>query len=368
MVKVVAADGSKDVLKEYNYDIWGNVLSETSHETKTFDNPFQYTGEIYDEESGLIYLRARYYDPSMGRFITEDSYEGRINNSLTLNLYVYTLNNPINRIDPSGHDSYVLYDSRDFSEQAESERIRLENLYDTPVHMIDIINEDEFEQAWNNMGSGHLTNAILQKYGDEITNNNSNISVYNYDFLDPFIWVYATPVQNYHTYLDVAGIVFDGADLINGILYTIEGDAVNASISYAALIPVAGWVATGSKIIKKAESSKVVNALSNFQSKKMIFGNNSFAIDKSGMKHILERHHPNYWNGTVKPQQSFFDESLSVDYITEAIQSVMKQNRNVLIDKGTTGQYQITGVVDGIEYVVGFKNGRVGQFYPKYKE
>ncbi|WP_328699973.1 RHS repeat-associated core domain-containing protein, partial [Chengkuizengella marina] len=105
VVKVVAADGSKDVLKEYDYDIWGNVLSQISHETKTFDNPFQYTGEIYDEESGLIYLRARYYDPSMGRFITEDTYEGTINNPLSLNLYTYVENNPLIYADPSGHNA-----------------------------------------------------------------------------------------------------------------------------------------------------------------------------------------------------------------------------------------------------------------------
>ncbi|NBI30727.1 RHS repeat domain-containing protein [Chengkuizengella marina] len=103
VVKVIAADGSKDVLKEYDYDIWGNVLTETSHETKTFDNPFQYTGEIYDEESGLIYLRTRYYDSSMGRFITEDTYEGEINNPLSLNLYTYVYNNPLRYTDPSGH-------------------------------------------------------------------------------------------------------------------------------------------------------------------------------------------------------------------------------------------------------------------------
>ncbi|MGO4185412.1 RHS repeat-associated core domain-containing protein [Paenibacillus sp. TAF43_2] len=49
------------------------------------------------------YLRARYYDPSIGRFITKDTYEGEITNPLTMNLYVYTANNPLRYIDPSGH-------------------------------------------------------------------------------------------------------------------------------------------------------------------------------------------------------------------------------------------------------------------------
>jgi RHS repeat-associated protein len=66
------------------------------------NNPFKYTGEIQDDESGLIYLRARYYDPSVHRFITEDTYEGKIDNPLSLNLYTYVTNNPLIYIDPSG--------------------------------------------------------------------------------------------------------------------------------------------------------------------------------------------------------------------------------------------------------------------------
>lgn len=97
----------------------------------------------------------------------------------------------------------------------------------------------------------------------------------------------------------------------------------------------------------------------------MVFGSNIFLLDKSGMKHILERHHPNFWDGSVKKTQSFFDKNMSIDDISNAIHDVMKQNRDILIKKGTTGMYQITGSYNGIEYVLGLKNGRVGQFYPK---
>lgn len=61
-------------------------------------NPYKYTGEVYDEESGLYYLRARYYEPSIGHFINKDAYEGDINNPLTLNLYTYVGNNPQNML------------------------------------------------------------------------------------------------------------------------------------------------------------------------------------------------------------------------------------------------------------------------------
>ena len=64
---------------------------------------FRYCGEYFDKETGTIYLRARYYDPTIGRFITEDSYWGKDNDPLSLNLYTYCYSNPINRFDPSGH-------------------------------------------------------------------------------------------------------------------------------------------------------------------------------------------------------------------------------------------------------------------------
>ncbi|WP_240479799.1 RHS repeat-associated core domain-containing protein [Paenibacillus wynnii] len=48
-------------------------------------------------------MRARWYDPSIGRFLNEDTYEGQIDNSLSLNFYTYVHNNPLTNIDPTGH-------------------------------------------------------------------------------------------------------------------------------------------------------------------------------------------------------------------------------------------------------------------------
>jgi RHS repeat-associated protein len=97
VVKITDASGEE--LNSYDYDIWGNPTSMSESMT----NPFKYSGEIYDDESGLIYLRARYYDPTIGRFITEDTYEGELNNPLSLNQYTYVLNNPLKYIDPTGN-------------------------------------------------------------------------------------------------------------------------------------------------------------------------------------------------------------------------------------------------------------------------
>ncbi|WP_409978434.1 RHS repeat-associated core domain-containing protein [Brevibacillus sedimenti] len=66
-------------------------------------NPFKYSGEIFDEKKGYYYLRARYYDPKIGRFISEDTYKGQVDNPLSLNRYTYVHNNPLRFVDPSGH-------------------------------------------------------------------------------------------------------------------------------------------------------------------------------------------------------------------------------------------------------------------------
>lgn len=99
VVKIKDANGN--VLNTYDYDIWGNLIAGKVKETMS--NPFMYAGEMYDKESGFYYLRARYYDPKIGRFISEDTYKGQVDNPLSMNRYTYTHNNPLRFVDPSGH-------------------------------------------------------------------------------------------------------------------------------------------------------------------------------------------------------------------------------------------------------------------------
>ena len=80
----------------YSYDAFGNEKSENTNDS----NPFRYCGEYADSESGLIYLRARYYDSVIGAFVSEDPAKDG------LNWYVYCSNNPVNLIDPFGLFDY----------------------------------------------------------------------------------------------------------------------------------------------------------------------------------------------------------------------------------------------------------------------
>lgn len=66
-------------------------------------NPYRFTGQQWDEDSEFYYLRARYYDPSTGRFISRDPFRGFLSDSQSQNPYVYCKGNPIFYYDPSGY-------------------------------------------------------------------------------------------------------------------------------------------------------------------------------------------------------------------------------------------------------------------------
>jgi RHS repeat-associated protein len=85
----------------YVYEAFG----ETEAETGSTENDYRFTGEVLDQDLGLYYLRARYMDPSVGRFSSMDKWAGRSQRPLTLNKYLYAKADPVGRIDPSGRFS-----------------------------------------------------------------------------------------------------------------------------------------------------------------------------------------------------------------------------------------------------------------------
>ncbi|WP_160038864.1 RHS repeat-associated core domain-containing protein [Paenibacillus sp. USDA918EY] len=98
VIGLVDADGN--TLNSYTYDIWGGPLTEE----ETVPNVLRYSGEYWDNTTGLQYLRARWYDPGTARFMGEDTYKGELSDPLSLNLYTYVANNPLSYVDPSGYD------------------------------------------------------------------------------------------------------------------------------------------------------------------------------------------------------------------------------------------------------------------------
>ena len=95
---LTAADGS--AAATYEYDDFGGTTVTSGAD---LDNEICYTGQIYDQSSGLYYYNARFYDPENARFLTQDTYRGEADQPDTMHLYAYCANNPINYTDPSGH-------------------------------------------------------------------------------------------------------------------------------------------------------------------------------------------------------------------------------------------------------------------------
>lgn len=77
--------------KDYYYDTFGN----TTEGEGSFYNETQFTGAISDKFTGMYYMNARYYNPSTGRFLTQDKYSGNPYDPWTQNLYAYCGNNPV---------------------------------------------------------------------------------------------------------------------------------------------------------------------------------------------------------------------------------------------------------------------------------
>ena len=95
-VRAITTNGS--VVATYSADDWGNVIAQTGSSTQ----PFGFTGEPRDG-TALAYLRARYYDPSLGRFMSRDSWHGIREIPRSLNDYAYLRGNPLSGADADGH-------------------------------------------------------------------------------------------------------------------------------------------------------------------------------------------------------------------------------------------------------------------------
>lgn len=189
-------DGAGSITDLYRFDEFGCPEGSSG----STPNPFRYLGGfgVYDNGDGTLFARKRYYHPDLGRFLSRDPLFGSPQNGQSLNRYVYALNNPISLLDVSG-----------FSQQ-----------------------------------DGSLFDFYL---GDARTAQST-----------PAMLPPGSGGDLHHVILDVAGLVplfGEPADVLNGVIYNLEGDHVNAALSYGGAIPIAGWAATGGKWIGRGAKS-----------------------------------------------------------------------------------------------------------------
>jgi len=99
-------DSNGATVAEYTYDAWGQLLTDQDTLANTIGgkNPLRYRGYYYDSETGFYYLKSRYYDPYVQRFINADGYVSTGTGIAGFNMYAYCDNNPIIHIDPDGEN------------------------------------------------------------------------------------------------------------------------------------------------------------------------------------------------------------------------------------------------------------------------
>jgi len=106
-------DSTGTAVVSYTYDAWGNPISTTGTLATTLGqyNPLRYRGYVYDTETGLYYLQSRYYNPKVGRFVSEDITVSTGQRFVGCNMFVYCINNPMNYVDSRGTDAIWIQES-----------------------------------------------------------------------------------------------------------------------------------------------------------------------------------------------------------------------------------------------------------------
>jgi len=105
-MSVRLANASEVDTDSYEYDAYGNHWSVSG----STPNNMLYKGEEYDSNLGLYYLRARYYNPATGRFMSRDPLDGQLTDPKSLHKYLYADGDPVNGVDPMGREDLFAYD------------------------------------------------------------------------------------------------------------------------------------------------------------------------------------------------------------------------------------------------------------------
>ena len=106
---VAILDSTGTAVVNYVYDAWGRPISKTGSMAGTLGTvqPFRYRGYVYDEETGLYYLRSRYYNPNLGRFVNADRVFDANASVTTYNQYAYCDNCPVIYLDSEGRGLFT---------------------------------------------------------------------------------------------------------------------------------------------------------------------------------------------------------------------------------------------------------------------
>ena len=156
---VAILDENGNTVVSYGYDAWGAPLWCTGELAETLGKvqPFRYRGYVFDEETGLYYLRSRYYNPRWGRFVNADALYMN-------NMYAYCYNNSVCRFDPSGYES-VYSQAQAYGDQAAL--MRLHDYRSKIVTYLYTSRDDEV--TFSNMTDMQLYDILVNKVAATMT-------------------------------------------------------------------------------------------------------------------------------------------------------------------------------------------------------
>ena len=141
-------DNTGTEVVKYVYDAWGKILSTTGSLASTLGTiqPFRYRSYVYDPETGLYYLRSRYYASQTSRFVNSDSIIGSLFALLKQNQFSYCRNTPIKFLDPSGLESQPAMPSNE--ENFWVQVIKLFERLFTVQYDVPLYNQESYALCW----------------------------------------------------------------------------------------------------------------------------------------------------------------------------------------------------------------------------
>ena len=238
---VAILDSNGAAVVQYKYDAWGKQISKTGSMASTLGTlqPFRYRGYVYDEETGLYYLRSRYYNPACCHFINMDAI--LLNGLLVSNQQAYCCNNPVLHSDSNGRDflddawnglcsfGQFLLDAVN-----ESQRIKMENAqaehkawHDAGKAVNNAINV-----CWN-WGKAQLS--ALKKKADDMSNDISQVASDLYASFSDFASYYGNTIyeQQIDSAITTTESIWQMRDLLSSFSEDVEvGSIFGRSITH----------------------------------------------------------------------------------------------------------------------------------------
>ncbi len=246
-----------EILNHYSYDAFGNIIEKT----EKVENRFCYNGEMLDPVTQQYYLRARFYNPVIGRFTQEDTYYGD-----GLNLYQYCQANPVGYVDPSGHNicptQLSLYKKyKEFFTKKMPESEAKKKAYEYMRKKMGLTADNPFTEAseggtksayndrgntvknWKGQNAAGAYQSATEK-GNSKSGSESSIMDYSNRFADSL-------ADDFNHGVEVRDVVKEDM-----ILVQFSSDAPNASLRYWTTIDEANGISTIEEYMDKMALSK----------------------------------------------------------------------------------------------------------------